>query len=71
MTYQTAAADHRAFRGRARPFAARILARLFSSIERSAARHRQIAALESLDDRLLRDVGLTREDVRRASRWMF
>jgi uncharacterized protein YjiS (DUF1127 family) len=43
------------------------------SVSRWIARRRQLRALAELDDHLLRDIGLAREDVRRAcsqSFWM-
>ena len=39
------------------------LVRLFESIERMIQRHRERSALSAMDDRLLRDIGVTRADV--------
>ncbi len=38
--------------------------RLIDRVLAADARHRQMVALEAFDDRMLRDVGLTRSDVR-------
>ena len=39
------------------------LVRAFEAIERMIQRHRERKALSAMDDRLLRDIGVTRADV--------
>jgi uncharacterized protein YjiS (DUF1127 family) len=43
-----------------------VVQHVFSQVVRSWARRRQLAHIAELDDRLLADIGLTREDVNSA-----
>jgi uncharacterized protein YjiS (DUF1127 family) len=44
----------------------RLIAEAFGSLRRQWARERTLATLRALDDRLLRDIGLSRDDLEAA-----